>query len=87
MKPVRRRLLHILIAFDQFIFSLITLGGSWPDETISAACWRLEEEGKLAGKIFRPLIDFLFLPIERNHCYLSYLAEKERSQLPPEYKV
>ena len=84
-KPIQTRILHFLIAFDQFVFSIISLGGSYPDETISAACYRLEKDGRKAGKIFRPLVDFLFLPIEKDHCYQSYLAELNNSQLPKDY--
>ena len=34
---MRRRLLNILIALDQFVYVLLTLGHGSPDETMSAA--------------------------------------------------
>jgi hypothetical protein len=80
------RVLNILVALDQLVFALITLGSSAPDETISAAAWRLESKGKLAGAIFRPLIDALFYPIQKHHCYLAYLAESRGYQQHHDYK-
>jgi len=85
MKSINTRILHLLIAFDQFLFSLFSLGGSWPDETISAACWRIERDGKKIGKIFRPFLDFIFSPLEKEHCYESYMSEVKRSHLPDDY--
>ena len=70
------RLLRILIALDIFAFALLTLGGAKRNETISAACWSLEQDGKLAGRIFRPLIDGLFYFIEKDHCCEAWLIEK-----------
>jgi len=81
----QRRILHLLIALDQFIFSVISLGAAWPDETISAACWRLERDDKRIGRIMRPILDFLFRPLETNHCYHSYMSEVKGSHLPDEY--
>lgn len=69
-----RRILNLLISLDQFLFSLITLGGSNPDETMSAAAWRLEQAGRWQGKLFRPLIDTLFF-FDEHHCEKSNLAE------------
>lgn len=83
---MKRRLLNLLIALDQLAWVVVTLGNGSPDETISAAAWRMEQQGKIAGRVLRPLIDFLFLPIERDHCRLSFLAEIRKTQLPPEYR-
>lgn len=80
------RALNWLIAFDQFLFCTVTLGHSCPDETLSAAAWRWEREGKLVGRVLRPLIDALFLPFERNHCQMAYLSELRGLHLPPEYR-
>lgn len=60
---MKRRLLHLLIALDQLAWVIVTLGKGKPDETISAALWRMEQEGKLAGRILRPRIDALFRPL------------------------
>lgn len=55
----KQRLLHLLIAIDQLAWVVLTLGRGKPDETISAASWRMEREGKPAGRLLRPLIDAL----------------------------
>ena len=84
---MKQRLLNVLIALDQLAYVLLTLGAGSPDETLSAAAWRTEQSGKLGGRIFRPLIDLLFCPIERDHCYRAYLAEQRGHQLPKEYRL
>ena len=78
---MKRRLLNILIAIDQLIYVLITLGGGYPDETLSSAAWRLEQEGAIMGKFWRPVIDFLALPFERDHCEKAYDSEKRRNHV------
>lgn len=83
---MKQRILNLLIAFDQLLWVVFTLGKGHPDETISAAAWRMEQQGKLAGRILRPIIDALFWPLEKDHCYLSWLSEVQRSQLPSSYK-
>ncbi|GIX31364.1 MAG: hypothetical protein KatS3mg124_1836 [Porticoccaceae bacterium] len=84
---MKRRLLHLLIALDQLLWVALTLGKGYPDETISAAAWRLERQGKLAGRLLRPLLDAIFAPLERDHCRLSYESELVRAQLPPSYTL
>lgn len=71
---MKRRLLNFLIAVDQLIYVIITLGNGNPDETISAAAWRLEQAGRWQGKLFRPIIDTL-LWFDKDHCYKAYMAE------------
>ena len=83
---MKQRILHVLIALDQLAYVLLTLGAGHPDETLSAAAWRTEQSGKLGGRIFRPVIDLLFLPLEREHCRKAYDAERQGQQLPPEYR-
>ena len=75
---MRARLLKILIALDIFAFALLTLGGARRNETISAAAYSLELADKWQGRLFRPLIDRLLCAIERNHCRVSWLAEKDK---------
>ncbi len=82
---MRRRLLNILIALDQLIYVLLTLGHGSPDETMSAAAYRLWLLDKLAGRYFKPAIDLLFLPMERDHCRHAYLSEMDRRHLPGGY--
>jgi hypothetical protein len=83
---VKTRFLNVLIAIDQLLWVLLTLGKGHPDETISAALWRMEQQDKIAGRIFRPMVDLLFRPIEKDHCYRAWLSEVQRSQLPSAYK-
>ena len=85
IKAIWRRLLNILIALDQFLFVLITLGHAMPDETMSAGAYRLEHEGHWAGKFFRPVIDFIFWHLfrDRDHCFFAAVAERDRLQSKP----
>lgn len=82
---MRQRMLNILIAVDQLAWVILTLGNGAPDETISAASYRMERQGKIAGRVLRPLIDLLFLPLEREHCWLAYQSEVLGTQLPSAY--
>lgn len=76
MAGIKSRILRILIALDIFVFALITLGGSKRNETISAAAWDLEREGKWQGELFRPSIDAIFnLLDDTNHCQKAWLNE------------
>ena len=83
---MKRRILNILIAIDQLAWVLLTLGRGHPDETISAAAWRMEQQGKVAGRVLRPLIDALFRPLEKDHCRLSFESEVLGKQLPSVYR-
>lgn len=67
-----------LIAFDQ---GLNTLLGGYPDETLSSRSYRLDQKGKILGRVFRPLIDMIFFWQER-HCFESYMSELNRKQFP-----
>ena len=83
---MKQRLLHIGIAVDQLLYVLLTLGAGSPDETLSAAAWRTELDGKWLGRVFRPLIDVLFWPFERDHCLRAFESEKLGRHLPREYR-
>jgi len=83
---MRQRLLNLLIAIDQLLWVIFTLGKGYPDETISAAAWRMEQQGKLAGRVLRPLIDAVFSPLEHEHCRLSFESELHGQQLPDVYQ-
>lgn len=73
---MRRRILNLLISLDQFLFCILTLGQSNPDETASSAAWRMERDGKFFG-FFRPVIDAVFF-FDPQHCKSSYESEMER---------
>lgn len=85
MSDILRRLLNVAVSMDQLAWVLLTLGHGSPDETISAALWRMEKQGKWAGKAFRPVVDTLFHLFERDHCRKAYEAEHRRLQLPGGY--
>lgn len=82
---MKRRLLNLLVALDQLAWVILSLGNGSPDETISAAAWRMEMQGKLAGRVLRPLIDALFW-FDPDHCRKSYISEFKKLQLPREYR-
>ncbi|MCK2095221.1 hypothetical protein [Thauera aromatica] len=89
---MRRRALNIATAIDQCLFVLLTLGAAHPDETPSAAAWRLEGEGRPTGRLFRPAIDWIFarLPFglaEQDHCRKAYESERLRQHLPEHYRT
>lgn len=81
-----RRILHFLIALDQLIYVIVTLGYGYPDETLSSAAWRAEQDKKILGRIFRPLIDLLFRPFMTDHCRKAYEEELLRLQLPSKFR-
>ena len=83
---MKQRMLNLLIALDQLAYVLVTLGAGSPDETLSAAAWRTEQKGRLFGRIFRPLIDLMFMPFERDHCHKSFESERNGRHLPEEYQ-
>lgn len=70
----------VLIAVDQLLNSIFR---GWPDETMSSRAFRWEKDG--VRKWPRRLIDRLFF-WEKNHCYQSYISEREGRQLPPELR-
>lgn len=66
-------ILRVLIALDQLVNTLI---GGDPDETLSSAAYRSEKNGHFWGRVWRPTVDFLFSPFQKDHCFNAYLAEK-----------
>ena len=82
---MKRRILNLLIALDQLAWVILTLGNGMPDETISAALWRMESQGKWAGKLFRPVVDAMFW-FDKNHCLNAWESENKKQHLPAMYK-
>lgn len=76
-----------MIAIDQLINVMITpfMASAWADETLSARAYRAERDQKLFGKIFRPMIDWMFF-WQIGHCEQAYEREQERMHVPPEYR-
>lgn len=70
----------VLISADQLVNALLA---GWPDETLSSRAWRWEQNGVRSWP--RRFIDRLFF-WEQDHCYQSYVSEREGRQLPPELR-
>ena len=85
MFSMGRRIKNLAVAVDQLAWVILTLGNGMPDETISAALWRMESQGKWAGKLFRPVVDALFF-FDQNHCLSAWQSERNKQQLPAIYK-
>lgn len=83
---MRKRILNILIALDQLLYVLLTLGKGYPDLTISAAMYYKARNGNKVAEFFRVIIDFLFWPIEKDHCFESFVSEVRRNHVPPEMR-
>lgn len=79
---LKQRILNLLIALDQFLFCCLCLGNSAPNETASAAAWRLEQTGQWGGRFFRPIIDTLFW-FSDQHCKSAYEALMAGEHMPP----
>jgi len=50
---MKQRLLNLAIAIDQLAWVVLTLGNGLPDETISAAVYRMERQGKRVMRLGR----------------------------------
>lgn len=77
--------INSLIALDQLLNTFYADG--YPDETISARCWRMRHIKSWENK--RKAIDWVALKFfkDANHCYKSYLSELNRAQLPASYSA
>jgi len=67
-----KRILMMAYLWDSALLGMLTLGNCKVAETISSVAWDLEVSGKRLGKVLRPTIDFLFRPLERDHCQKAY---------------
>ena len=86
-------LIQLFIAVDQLLNVLVTpfSVGAWADETLSCRAYRMWRDGKPWGRIFMPVIDFLFAwqelpPGALGHCHGAYIKERQRYNLPPEMR-
>lgn len=60
-----------------------TVLAGYPDESFSARCYR-KRDRKYWGKAYRVINAIFFW--QHNHCYESYVSEKESKHLPDSYK-
>ena len=72
---------NVAIGLDQFVNTLL---GGYPDETISAVCYR--RQNNKFFYILRYILDYVLSPIKHNHCYEAYKSELQRKQLPNNYR-
>ena len=79
------RILHILIALDSLVLSVLTLGKAWPGETISSAAYRAQLR-ELPFRHARPVIDWLFAPLEPDHCHRAWLYAVNKRNLPEDMR-
>lgn len=80
---------QLFIACDQLLNVLITpfQSSAWADESMSSRCYRAHRDGKIAGRMFMPIIDFLFIWQVKEHCRMAYLKECARYNSPPEMRI
>lgn len=85
MKKIMNYILNILLALDCLGTALI---GGFYGETMSSYAYRLDQQHKLGGKIFRPAIDWLFAWQNKQggHCYHAWVDLKQRHNMPPELR-
>lgn len=81
MRRLKHYLLQIVIALDQLANTLL---GGWADETMSSYAHRLHQVRKPWG-ITRGVINRIFF-FQEDHCRASYESERNRAQLPPEFR-
>lgn len=81
-KSLKRYFKDILIGIDQTA-NAICFGA--PDETLSSRCYR--HSGKYwYARVLKEVLDFVFSPFGRDHCYQSYLSEIQRNHFPNSMK-
>lgn len=97
-KRLQHVLLQLTIVANQAANIILSLPfptawrGAWADETMSSRTYRASRDGKLTGRILRPLIDALFFwqnpphGIE-GHCHWAYEKEKAKYNHPPEMRL
>ena len=82
---MKQRILNFLVALDSFLYVLLTLGAGYPGETFSSAAWRAHIVNK-PYKHARPVIDFLFAWLEKDHCRLAYDYAVRKRNLPADMR-
>lgn len=77
---------QVMLGLDQLGNAIL---GGWADETLSARAHRADRDGKVLGRVFRPLFDWLFLVLakEKDHCATAHASEVGNLQLPPDYRL
>ncbi len=79
---MRAYLLRVLVAFDVLLMAVMN---GKRNETMSAAAWSLESDGKFFGLLFRPAIDWVAWNVCRDpaHCQTSFANEQASPKMRP----
>ena len=72
-------IIRVLLAIDQ-LANVVLCNGS-PDETMSAASYRMHRDGRFWG-FMMPVIDLMFFWQGPNHCYNAYKKRTSTSTVP-----
>ena len=83
MASLTALLKNLLISLDQTINCIVWVKGDGfgtPDETLSARAWRLRGQSNAWKRIDRLMF------FDPAHCRTSYEAERNRTQLPKDYR-
>ena len=83
---MRQRFLNSLIVLDSLIAVWGSLGSAHPGETLSSMAYRSELRGLGYFRFARPLIDWLFSPLEADHCRQSYYYAALKLNLPEDMR-
>lgn len=73
---------NVLIGVDQLANTVIC---GRPDETLSSRCYRNAQKYWYA-KLGMFILDLIFRPWGKNHCYESYMSEMNRNHLGEDFK-
>lgn len=84
---------QVMIAVDQLVNTVVWATGEGfghADETLSARAWRLRH--RRAWRVFQCLLDRIFWRDKdaegrRAHCYMSWIAERDRHHFPKSYRA
>jgi hypothetical protein len=87
LSNIKHGFTQMFIAVDQLLN--VFLGNpfskdTWADETISSRCGRKGD--RYPYKVYRVIIDLLFIWQGPNHCRNAYLSEKTRYHFQPEMR-
>ena len=74
---------QLLISLDQLVNVIF---GGWADETMSSRLYRLDQDGRFWGVLFRPIVDTIFF-FQPMHCAQAFESERDGDQEPPELRV
>ena len=71
--------IEVLMALDCFLNAVFR---GWHHETLSSRSWRAWAQGRVFGRVSRPVIDFLFIwqKHPEGHCRAHYEAEVLRAE-------